>query len=209
MEPARRRALLTAFLAGMLVLAGCTAAPGSGGDGTGTSTLTPVTPPTDTPAGTPTPTTTRAPRECEAVEQRTVDPFREDVEPSEFPEPPEERNRSSVEQYVAAFEAAYARNDALRGDSTKVNVLVAEVSVERRDGTWVVDLVSRTNTWAQGRATGTATATVVHGDGARITVTYRLTDRGLYRAERGVGEPPSGTPTPTPRGWTPVACFDP
>lgn len=86
-------------------------------------------------------------------------------------------------------------------------MLVAEVSVERRSGAWAVDLVSRTNTWAQGRGTGTATATVVHGDGARISVAYRLTDRGLYRAERGVGEPPPGTPTATPGPWTPVACF--
>ena len=203
-----RSALLIALLAGLLVLAGCIAAPGSGGDGTGTSTLTPVSPPTDTAAGTPTPTATPTPGECEAVERRTVDPFRDDVEPSEFPDPPSEWNRSSVERYVAAFESAYARNDALREDSTKVNVLVAEVSVERRDGAWVVDLVSRTNTWTQGRATGTATATVVHGDGARIPVTYRLTDRGLYRAERDVGEPPSGTPTPTPGGWIPVACFE-
>lgn len=201
-----RPALLTALLAGMLVLAGCTAAPGSGGDGTGTPTLTPATPPTDTPAGTATASST--PGECEAVEQRTVDPFRDDVEPSEFPDPPAAWNRSSVERYVVGFEAAYARNGALREESREVNVLVAEVSVERRDGAWVVDLVSRTNTWAQGRATGTATATVVHGDGARIPVAYRLTDRGLYRAERDIGQPPSGTPTPTPGGWTPVACFE-
>lgn len=214
MDRPRRRALLTALLAGMLALAGCTAAPGSGGDapanggeGSRTSTLTPVTPPTDVPAEAPTPTASSTPGKCEAVEHRTVDPFREDVEPSERPEPPAEWNRSSVERYVVAFEAAYARNDALRADSTEVNVLVAEVSVERRGEAWVVDLVSRTNTWAQGRATGTATATVIHGDGARIPVTYRLTDRGLYRAERDIGEPPSGTPTPTPGPWTPVACF--
>jgi len=208
MEPARRRPLLTVLLAVMFVLAGCIAAPGSGGDGTGTPTLTPVTPPTGSPPDRPTPTATSTPGECEAVERGTVDPFREDVTPSEYPEPPEEWNRSSVERYVVAFEAAWARNGALREDSTEVNVLVAEVSVERRDEAWVVDLVSRTNTWAQGRATGTATATVVHGDGARIPVTYRLTDRALYRIERDVGEPPSGTPTPTPGGWTPVACFD-
>jgi hypothetical protein len=188
----------------MLALAGCTAAPGGVGDGTRTPTLTPVTPPSGSPPGTPTPT----PGECEGVERNPVDPFREEVEPSKYPGPPEEWNRTSIERYVVAFEEAWARNGALREESTEVNVLVAEVSVERRDGAWVVELVSRTNTWAQGRASGTATATVVHGDGARIPVTYRLTDRALYRTERDVGEPPSGTPTPTPGGWTPVACFD-
>lgn len=190
----------------MLVLAGCTAAPRSGGERTRTSTLTPVVPPTDTPTGTPTDTS----GECEAVAQHPVDPFREDVEPSELPEPPAEWNRSSVERYVVAFEEAYARNEALRTDSTRVEVTVGEVSVERRDEAWVVDLVSRTNTWAQGRATGTATATVVHGDGARIPVTYRLTDRALFRKAGTVAGTPSSDTTPRAEPWSgpAVACFE-
>ncbi|MEF8840426.1 MAG: hypothetical protein V5A62_02215 [Haloarculaceae archaeon] len=204
MERTCRRALLTALLAGMLMLAGCTAVPGGGGDGTRTPTLTPVTPPTGSPPGTSTPT----PGECDTVEQGTVDPFREDVEPSELPDPPAEWNRSSIERYVVAFEEAYSRNAALRTTSTRVEVIVGDVSVERSGDTWVVELTSRTNTWAQGRATGTATATVVHGDGARIPVTYHLTDRGLYRTQRSVGGPSSGSPTATPDRGIPVACFE-
>jgi hypothetical protein len=87
-------------------------------------------------------------------------------------------------------------------------VIVGDVSVERHDGTWIVDLTSRTNTWVQGRATGTATATVVHGDGARVPVTYRLTDRALYRVEGSPGGTLSGGPTRTPEQGRPVACFD-
>ena len=180
---------LTALLAASLMLAGCTATPGGEG---GTPTLT------------PTPT----PGECDAVEQHPVDPFREDVEPSEPPDPPGEWNRSSVERYVVAFEEAYSRNAALRNASTRVEVTVGDVSVQRSGDVWVVGLTSRTNTWAQGRATGTATATVVHGDGAHIPVTYRLTDRALYRTERSVGGPSSESPTATPGRGTPVACFD-
>jgi hypothetical protein len=206
MDHIGRRAGPTVLLVALLVFAGCTTALGPSGAGTGSPTTTPVPPPSATPTADPSAT----PGECEAVEQRTVDPFRDDVEPSEFLDPPAAWNRSSVERYVVAFEEAYARNGALREESTRVDVLVAEVSVERRDGAWVVDLVSRTNTWAQGRATGTATATVVHGDGARVPVTYRLTDRALYREEGRVGGTPSGSAASTraPRDGRTVRCFE-
>jgi len=202
MDHSGRRAALTALLAVLLAFAGCTAAlDGAGG---GTDTPTTVPPSSGMPSGTPTAT----PGECVAVGPATVDPFREGVEPSGRPEPPDEWNRSSVERYVVAFEAAYARNAALRVNTREASVIVGDVSVDRRDGTWIVDLTSRTNTWVQGRATGTATATVVHGDGARVPVTYRLTDRALYRVEGSPGGTLSGGPTRTPEQGRPVACFD-
>jgi hypothetical protein len=212
----RRRALLTALLATSSVFAGCTTTLGGGGTPTPTHASTPGTPfgtPTPTPFGTPTPTPfgtpTATPGECDAVEQDPVDPFREDVEPSELPDSPEEWNRSSVEEYVVAFERAWSRNGALRTTSTNVEVIVGDVSVERSGDEWVVELTSRTNTWAQGRATGTATATVVHGDGAKVPVTYRLTDRALYREEGRIGGTPSSSVTSTPERLAerPVACF--
>lgn len=212
MDRRSRRTLLLALLAGSLVLAGCTAT--LDGGGSGTPTMTPAPPPTDSPSETPTgsphgsPSAT--PGECVVVERPVADPFRADVEPSERPEPPGEWNRSSVERYVVAFEEAYARNEALRNTSTRVGVIVGDVSVERTDGAWVVELTSRTNTWAQGRATGTATATVVHGDGSYVPVTYRLTDRALYRTEGTVGGTPSSSETPigVSEDGPAVACFD-
>ena len=197
----RRQVGLIALLA-VLLLAGCTAAPGNGDEATGSPTPTPTATPADTP--------TRTPGECVAVDPTTVDPFREGVEPSDRPDPPREWNRSSVERYVVAFEEAYSRNAALRTDTREVTVVVGEVSVERRDDAWMVDLVSRTNTWVQGRATGTATATVVHGDGPYVPVTYRVTDRALSREEGRVGGTPSasGEPTDSARDWVTVACFD-
>lgn len=186
-----RRALPLVALAGLLVLAGCLSAVGPGSP-------TPATPDgTDTPTPHPTPS-----GDCDAVEQETVDPYRDDVEPSEFPEHPAELTAESVEAYVSAYETAYARNAALSEDSTEVNTLVEVENVTERNGTWVVDLVSRTNTWAQGTESGTATATVVHGDGARIHVRYHLTDEGLYRLELGYDE----TPQPGAYGQA-VACF--
>jgi hypothetical protein len=208
----RRRVLLTALLAASSVFAGCTTTLGGGGTPTPTHASTPGTPaetPTSTPGGTPTATPSATPGECDAVEQHPVDPFREDVEPSELPEPPEEWNQSSVEEYVVAFERAWSRNAALRTTSTNVEVIVGEVAVGRSGDAWVVELTSRTNTWAQGRATGTATATVVHGDGANVPVTYRLTDRALYREERRIGGTPSSSVTSTPERFAerPVVCF--
>jgi hypothetical protein len=143
-----------------------------------------------------------------AVEQATVDPSRDDVEPRDLPDPPAAWNRSSVERYVVAFEEAWAYNEALEVATESVSVIVGDVSVERRGGVWVVELTTRTNTWVQDRTTGTATATVVHGDGAPVPVTYRLTDRALYRNEGRVGGTPSGSPTATPEQRVPVACFD-
>jgi hypothetical protein len=187
-----RRALPLVTLASLLVLAGCLSPVGPGSP-------TPETPArTETPTPYPTPT-----GECDAVERQTVDPFRDDVEPSDLPERPSNLTAGSVETYVAEFEEAYARNGALSAGSTQVNTLVTVEDVSDRDGAWVVDLVSRTNTWAQGTASGTATATVVHGDGARIPVRYHLTSEGLYRQELGYDE----TPQPG-RFGRPVTCFD-
>ena len=143
-----------------------------------------------------------------AVEQATVDPFRDDVEPRDLPDPPATWNRSSVERYVVAFEEAWAYNEALEVATKSVSVIVGDVSVERRGGVWVVELTTRTNTWVQDRTTGTATATVVHADGPPVPVTYRLTDRALYRNEGRVGGTPSGSPTTTREHRVPVACFD-
>jgi hypothetical protein len=188
-----QRALPLVALAAVLVTAGCLSSVGPGSP-------TPETP--DDRAETPTPHQTPS-GECEAVERETVDPFRDDVEPSPIPDRPEELTADSVESYVAEFEKSYARNGALFEDSRRVNTLVVVENVTRREGVWVVDLVSRTNTWAQGTATGTATATVVHGDGARISVRYHLTADGLYRLELGYDE----TPVPGKYG-VPVACFE-
>jgi hypothetical protein len=187
-----RRALPLVALASLLVLAGCLSAVGPGSP-------TPETPDrTDTPSPYPTPTGA-----CDAVDQQTVDPYRDDVEPSDLPSRPTNLTAESVEAYVASFEEAYARNGALSDASTQVNTLVTVENVTERDGTWVVDLVSRTNTWAQGTAAGTATATVVHGDGASIHVRYQLSSEGLYRQELGYDETPQSG-----QFGRPVTCLD-
>lgn len=141
--------------------------------------------------------------DCVPVEQQTVDPYRDDVEPSEFPDRPDELTTASVETYVAAFEQAFARNLRLSKESTQVDTMVTVENVSEQNGTWVVDVVSRTNTWAQGTESAEGTATVVHGDGARIHVRYHLTDVGLYRNELGYDE----TPVAGEFGRA-VACFD-
>lgn len=182
----RRRVALMTVLAVTVVLAGCVAA--FGGD----------TSPTPT-AGT---------EDCSPDEQHVVDPFRESVEPSEFPETPDQWTASTVEAYVVDVEKAYSRNDALRHESTRVTVSVSGVSVTREGDAWIVELTSRTNTWAAGTAAGSATPTVIHGDGAQIPVVYRLTDRALYRTEGTVGGQPSATTEPTTPAGRILVCFD-
>lgn len=182
-----RTALLVA-LAVALPLAGCTTTLNGGG----------------------TPAHTTAPSDCTPQVRETVDPVRDGVDPSAFPDRPATWNESSVRSYVVAFEEAYARNGALRETSTRVEVSVTDVSVSETDGAWVVHLASQTNTWAKSVDAGTATPTVVHGDGARVPVVYHLTDRGLYRREAAMGGTPSASATRTtrPERGVAVACFD-
>lgn len=187
-----RRALPLLALVGLLFTAGCLSA-------VGPWSPTPKTP-QDTETATPYPTPTA---DCDPVEQQTVDPSRDDVEPSDFPDRPAELTVESVEAYVSGFERAFARNRRLSKESTQVNTMVTVEDATERNGTWVVDVVSRTNTWAQGTERAGETATVVHGDGARIPVRYHLTDEGLYRLELGYDEtPPAGEYGPA------VACVD-
>lgn len=177
-----------ALVALLLVTAGCLGTLSS--DGTAT----------ESPA-TPTGTSTPEPESCDESERATVDPFREEVTPSDHPEPPAEWTESSVREYVVAYEEAYARNQRLGDESTQVSVIVGDVSAERVDDGWVVRLTSRTNTWAQGSPDGSETATVVHGDGAPIPVAYRVTDDRVVRAEADYGT------TPEPAGGRTVECL--
>lgn len=186
-----RRALPLLALVGLLLTAGCLSAVGPGSP-------TAETPDTETPTSYPTPT-----GDCDPVEQQTVDPYRDDVEPSGLPDRPDELTAGSVETYVSRFEQAFARNQRLSKESTRVNTMVTVENVTERNGTWVVDVVSRTNTWAQGTESADGTATVVHGDGARIHVRYHVTDEGLYRLELGYDE----TPVAGEHGRA-VACVD-
>lgn len=145
---------------------------------------------------------------CDPQRQHVVDPVRDSVQPSRYPDPPATRSAASVERYVVAFERAYARNEALSRESTRVQVAVSAVRVTEEGTTWIVELVSRTNTWAAGTPAASATPTVVHGDGPRVPVTYRLTDRALYRMEgSGNGKPTGGSRESAPGGVT-VACLE-
>lgn len=139
----------------------------------------------------PTSTTADRPGDCSESARTTVDPYRDDVEPSPLPDRPTTLNRSSVEAYVVAYEEAYARNGALRAESTQVSTVVGNVRVEETADGWTVHLTSRTNTWVRGTDTGDGTPTEVHGDGPRVPVVYRLTDDRLVRAEGEYGETPS------------------
>lgn len=185
----RSRRAATALLLALALTASCLTALD---DGTGAT-------PTDTAA-----------ENCTPVDRHTVDPDRDSVEPSELPDRPPTWNESSVRAYVVAFEKAYARNGALAETSTRVEVAVTDVSVSTVDGTWVVRLTSRTNTWAQGRPDGNRTATPVHGDGPYVPVVYHLTDSGLYRTEDvDAGSPSaSATRTATTERGVAVACFE-
>ena len=187
-----RRALRLLALSALLVTAGCLSAVGPGTSSPGTESPDPTETPYPTPAA-----------ECDAYERETVDPYRDDVEPSPFPELPSNRTAASVESHVVAFEEAYSRNEALFEDSKRVATYTQDVSVRRVNGTWVVDLVSVTNTWAQGPPTDGETATVVHGDGPRVPVRYHLSDDGLYRNELDYDE----TPVPGEYGRA-VACYE-
>lgn len=156
--------------------------------------------PTDTPDATPTYT----PGECTEPNRTPVDPVREDVAPSQYPDRPEEWTESSVREYVVAFEEAWSRNERLRPDTERVTTNVWDVSVLPVEDGYRVRLTSQTNTWYGGPAEGNETATIVHGDGAHIPVAYHLSDGRLVRAE---GDHQS-TPTVSPGIGQTIRCFD-
>lgn len=174
-----------ALLVAVVAVAGCTGGP------TGPTTTETETSPTDSPTMTT----------CNEVPRGTVDPYRDDVNPTPLPDRPDALNESSVHDYVVAYEEAYARNGRLRADSTRVSVSVFDVRVNETGDGWVVRLTSRTNTWAQGTDTSDGTPTVVHGDGAHIPVVYELTDERLTRGEGDYNQTPSPTVGET------VECF--
>jgi hypothetical protein len=184
-----RRRTLALLVA--VALAGCVG--GAVGPGSPVS-------PTDTPDAAPTDT----PGECTEPDRTPVDPVREGVTPSEYPDRPEEWTESSAREYVVAFEEAWSRNERLRPDTRRVTTSVWDVSVLTVEDGYRVRLTSQTNTWYGGPADGNETATVVHGDGPQVPVAYHLSDGRLVRAE---GDHQS-TPTVGPAtGWT-ARCFD-
>lgn len=187
-----RRLALLVPLTVLLVTAGCLGGVGPGTSTDSTSTSDPTSPTTSS---------TATPGECEEVQRQTADPFREEVTPSDHPEPPDEWTERSVREYVVAYEEAYARNQQLDESSTRVTVNVHDVRVERTDDGWVVRLTSQTNTWARGSPDGTETATLVHGDGAMIPVAYLVTDDRLRRSQGGIEE------TPDPTTGTTLECL--
>lgn len=182
-----RRTTLAVLVA--VALAGCVG--GALGPGAPTSPATPASP-TATPPG-----------ECTAERRTPVDPVREDVTPSDYPERPAEWNASSVRAYVVAFEEAWARNAHLRADTKQVVTYVSEPTVRRVDDGYRVRLVSQSNTWHGGLPEGNGTATVVHGDGAPIPVAYHLSEGRLVRAEGDY----EATPTVGPGAGRAVRCF--
>jgi len=186
MQPTR--AALYGSVALSVILVGCTSVVNDG------STL----------SATPSP----VPTNCTPDDLPVVDPIRDSVEPSDYPETPETWTDASVEQYVVGVERVVARNDALRRESTRVEVVVSDVTVDRNDGTWIVELTSRTNTWAAGTPVGSRTPTVVHGDGPNVPIVYRVTDQALYRRVGDTGTTPNrNTASQSTQGRI-IVCFD-
>jgi hypothetical protein len=183
----------------LFAVTGCVGGPLAGGQSASPaspsdSPAAPTASPASSPGGTPT--------ECREPGDTPVDPVRESVDPSDYPDRPATWNESSVEAYVTAYERAYSRNDALRRKTRQVTVSVSDVSVETTDAGYRVRLVSRTNTWYGGTGEGTETATVVHGDGPLVPVLYEIRDDRLTRAEGGYED------TPTAGETRAVACWD-
>lgn len=183
-----RRSVLALLVA--VALAGCVSGlPGAGSPAS--------------PAGSPSGTPTATPTECTEQRQTPVDPVREDVTPSTYPDRPATWNESTVRTYVVAFEEAWSRNRHLRPETKRVTVGVWDVSVVATDDGYRVRLTSQTNTWYGGPAEGNRTATVVHGDGPHLSVAYHLTEDRLVRTEGG-----RETPTVGPGTGRTVRCFE-
>ncbi|PSP98898.1 hypothetical protein BRC89_05770 [Halobacteriales archaeon QS_4_70_19] len=144
------------------------------------------------PAGSPDGTSTATPTECTGPNQTPVDPIREDVTPSAYPDGPETWDESSVRAYVVGFQEAWSRNQHLRPETKRVTVSVWDVSVTSTDDGYRVRLTSQTNTWYGGPAEGNRTATTVHGDGPHLSVGYYLSDDRLVRTEGGRETPTVG-----------------
>ena len=182
------RAVIATVL--LFALTGCVGGPLAGGPSPSPAS---PTEPASSPVATPT--------ACTEPETTPVDPIRETVEPSDYPARPPTLNQSSVAAYVTAYERAYSRNEALRPKTRRVTVSVTDVSVEATEAGYRVRLVSRTNTWYGGTGNGSETATVVHGDGARIPVLYEIHADRLTRAEGGYEDTPTAAETRVRECW--------
>lgn len=154
------RALL---LAALLVLAGCTAVPPAG---------------TDSPTPIPTPT-----GPCAVDARPTPDGAGSEVQPVDYPDPPESLTTEAVHSYVGAFEESYIHNDALAGGGnvTYLETYVEDVTVTKHGDAFVVRLNSYTN--GGYRDTEGETPIEVHWDGAPEPVTYLVTDDRVLRGE--------------------------
>ncbi|EJN61064.1 hypothetical protein [Halogranum rubrum] len=144
--------------------------------------------PASSPTVSPTATFTD---QCTAIEKPVVDPSRESVTPSELPEGPPQMTESAVVEYVVAYEEAYGRNRLLRDDTKRASQHVSDPVVRLVDGGFVVEVRTYESALYQREASGNETTTGVYLDGARIDVSYLVTEDRLLRAESDSdGAPP-------------------
>lgn len=112
-----------------------------------------------------------------------------------YPEPPDEWTENSTRSYVTAYEKTLRHNRNLvdRPTTVELGVGIADVSVERHDDAFVVQLESVTRgTFARGTEYGSPSYTM--WDGAPVEVGYMVTTDRLVRADaKGEGDVRPGT----------------
>lgn len=161
---------LVALLAVLVLLAGCT----SGGTATSQPGQTEAT--TDTAERATTAAT------CTESTQSTVNPIRDAVTPSAFPDRPDELTHDSVTQFVENYERAHKRNAILEPDTSSVGVSVTVQNVRTVEGGYLVT-VDGVYYYNVADVVTRGTATEIHADGPPYTALYYVSEDRIQRTE--------------------------
>ncbi|WP_313691220.1 hypothetical protein [Halorarum halobium] len=175
----RRRALLAALAATLLVTAGCLGSvPGGEPAPTDRPTPTPTSVTDGSPADEPSTTTDGRPT---PLPDRTV-AF--PAGPKDRPERPEELTAESAREFVRTHEYRYAYNQLWTNEHSDVSLACEIDGAANTSVGWrvVVSCTGHSNTG--GESTGSATATVVHADWSDANVVYWVDEDSLIREPR-------------------------
>lgn len=161
-----RTPLSTILIVALLILAGCTGSPQTGGSA-------------DDPTTTAPPTTEPSANASEStVNSTTVTPQPPDAKP--YPEQPTNVTSEKARTYVTSYERAYLWNDLLTPNTTNINIGMEDVAVTRADDGFVVSL--QVTYYEEIARTGLQHG--LHANG-NYTVAYFINDTTTIRARTG------------------------
>ncbi|WP_137285003.1 hypothetical protein [Halorussus salinisoli] len=173
-SPSRRSVLETAATCSLVALAGCVSSEGDGEQSSRPDSATADATDSSTPEWV----------DCDEVESPPNPADTDEVAPKTYPDFPARLARSSVTEFVTAYERVYKHNEILARERNLTYVDVGRVEVsdaERTDEGFVVYVTVEFG-WGEGGGSDDETATSLHADGGS-KVSYFVGERALKRVE--------------------------